>query len=414
MSVAAGPFSRTGRLLSMEMLTRRCSLRAMMMTRTMTRTAVANRAEGEANVSTSVTKMKGYSELMLTAAMPAQHRRMVSVAAAHERVLVTGAEGQIGVELVPLLRSVYGAANVLATDLQPSTVSTHVLDVTDVESLHRLVSEHETTLVVHLASLLSAVGELKPQLALRVNNKGLENVLEVARQRATITSRPLKVFSPSSIAAFGASTPKDETPNLTVMRPTTMYGVTKVFGELLGAYYASKYGIDYRSLRYPGIISAEAPPGGGTTDYAVDIYHQALTTGRYACFLREHTYLPMMYMDDCLRATMLLLRADKSRLEHTTYNVGAMTVCPSELVSAIQSRVPDFHVHYEPDFREDIAQSWPRSIDDSAARKDWDWHPEYDIERMTDAMLAKLRKKYAVDTASQHYTVAAVAGASQH
>ena len=211
-----------------------------------------------------------------------------------------------------------------------------------------------------------------------MNNRGLENVLEIAR--ASANERMIKIFAPSSIAAFGSSTPKDSTPDLTIMRPNTIYGVTKVYGELLGEYYSTKYGVDFRSLRYPGIISADAPPGGGTTDYAVDIYHHAVKHGRYECFIKEKTYLPMMFMDDCLKGTLMFIEADKSRLTQTTYNLGSMTLCPSELASTIRDRLPNFIMTYNPDFREDIAQSWPRSIDDSLARMDWDWKPDYDIE----------------------------------
>lgn len=229
-------------------------------------------------------------------------------------------------------------------------------------------------------------------ITLQINNKGLENVLEVAR--TMIGEKPMKVFAPSSIAAFGTSTPKDDTPDLTIMRPNTMYGVTKVFGELLGDYYASKYGVDYRSLRYPGIISANAPPGGGTTDYAVHIYHHALIHGQYECFLQKSTYLPMMYMDDCLNGTISLLQADKARLSQTTYNIGSMSLCPSDVARAIQKRIPQFKVTYKEDFRNAIAQSWPRSLDDSLARQDWGWKPVYCLDKMTDEMLKKLKIKY--------------------
>lgn len=311
-----------------------------------------------------------------------------------ERILVTGAKGQIGVELVPRLRTVFGDRNVIATDLEPCEhAHVHALDVVDRDTMEGIVRRNNVTMIVHLASLLSAVGEMKPQLALKINNKGLENVLEIARTTC-VEGRQMKVFSPSSIAAFGTSTPKDATPDVTVMRPNTMYGVTKVFGELLGEYYAAKYGVDYRSIRYPGIISADAPPGGGTTDYAVDIFHQALTRGQYECFLREGTYLPMMYMDDCLKGTMMLIEADRSRLRKTTYNLASMSICPSELAGAIQRRIPGFSITYKADFREEIAQTWPRSIDDTCAREDWDWKPDFDMEAMTDAMLEKLGKKY--------------------
>eukprot|EP00240_Pyramimonas_obovata_P016147 CAMPEP_0118951410 /NCGR_PEP_ID=MMETSP1169-20130426/53057_1 /TAXON_ID=36882 /ORGANISM="Pyramimonas obovata, Strain CCMP722" /LENGTH=295 /DNA_ID=CAMNT_0006898459 /DNA_START=380 /DNA_END=1267 /DNA_ORIENTATION=+ len=261
-------------------------------------------------------------------------------------------------------------------------------DVKDYESLARLVLEHRVDHIVHLASLLSAVGEKDPQLTLKVNNSGTQNVLELARMHG------LKVFAPSTIAVFGPSTPKVDTPDACAMQPTTMYGITKVHQELLGNYYHTKYGVDYRSIRYPGIVSSKAMPGGGTTDYAVDIYHEALKTGAYRCFLQEDAVLPMMYMPDCLKATADLMFAPQDVLTQTTYNVTAMSFSPAELSGSIRKVIPGFETEYCPDYRQEIASSWPRSIDDSLARRDWGWQNDFDIDGMTADMLRELAPRY--------------------
>jgi len=254
----------------------------------------------------------------------------------------------------------------------------------------RIVLEYRIDWVIHLASLLSAIGEQNPQLAMKLNTRGIENILELARQNR------LKVFAPSTIAVFGATSPKDNTPDFTVMRPSTIYGVTKVYLELLGEYYHSKYGVDFfRSVRYPGIISNLAMPGGGTTDYAVEIYHEAIKHKRYTCFLRDDAKMPMLYMPDCINAVINLLEAPASCLQQRTYNLTGFSFTPKELANSIRSQIPDFTIEYKPDFRQKIADSWPKSIDDSAARKDWGWNPSYTVETMTTDMLAVLRRKYS-------------------
>mmetsp|Transcript_20056 Transcript_20056/g.50872 ORF Transcript_20056/g.50872 Transcript_20056/m.50872 type:complete len:495 (-) Transcript_20056:1265-2749(-) len=320
------------------------------------------------------------------------------------RFLVTGACGQIGQELIPFLRARVGVENVVASDVKTNRQLLEAgpfvyLDVCDRDSLARIAIEHGVTHVIHLATLLSAVGERNPQLALKVNTTGIHNVLDLA------AAHSFKVYAPSTIAVFGNSSPKVHTPNDTVMQPGTMYGVTKVHQELLGDYYSHKFGVDYRSLRYPGIISANAPPGGGTTDYAVDIFHQALKTGTYTCFLSEGAVLPMMYMPDCLEATWKLIMAPRAALTRTTYNVAAMSFSPQELAAAIHALLPDFSMTYTPDYRDDIAKTWPQSLDDSLARRDWGWRPRYDLTAMARDMVSQLRRQHAQrlsQLASQH------------
>ena len=318
--------------------------------------------------------------------------------APHPRILVTGAVGQIGSELTVELRKRYGADNVVAAGhrTQPSGVLRdggpfEFIDVTRRETLEAVVAKYDIDTVYHMAAVLSVVGEEKPLLAWDVNMNGLHNVLEVARQR------PLRrVFCPSSIAVFGPETPRDNTPQETILRPTTMYGVTKVAGELLGEYYARRFGVDVRGVRYPGIISSETLPGGGTTDYAVAIFYEAIAHRRYTCFVREDTVLPMMYMPDCIKAAIQLMEVDRSRLKHhTDFNLAAMSFSAGELAAEIKKHMPDFVCEYKPDDRQKIADSWPRSIDDSAARKEWAWQPGYDLAAMTTDMLAKLGQRHA-------------------
>ncbi|MCX6572624.1 MAG: NAD-dependent epimerase/dehydratase family protein [Candidatus Aminicenantes bacterium] len=317
-----------------------------------------------------------------------------------KRVLMTGAAGQIGSELAQALRAKYGRDNVLVTDVvRPPAVLAEsgpfeLVDVTNRSALDGLIGKFGADTVYHLAALLSATGEKNPQKAWDVNMNGLYNILEIGRARGLV-----RIFSPSSIAVFGPSTPRERTPQDTVLGPSTMYGVTKVAGELLADYYVRKYGLDVRGCRYPGIISHLTLPGGGTTDYAVAIYYEAVKHGRYTCFLREDTRLPMMYMPDCLKCTLDLMDADFARLSyHAGFNVTAMSFSAGELAAEIRKHVPGFEVRYEPDFRQAIADSWPASIDDSAARAEWDWKPDYDLAAMTVDMLAALRARYAAGT----------------
>ncbi|UCC76962.1 MAG: L-threonine 3-dehydrogenase [Anaerolineales bacterium] len=314
------------------------------------------------------------------------------------RILVTGAVGQIGSELTPALRKRYGSENVVAcghkTTPSPKLREAgpfEFIDVTRRDTVEAAVERYEIDTIYHLAAILSAVGEQKPHLAWDVNINGLYNILEIARER-----KLSRVFCPSSIAAFGPETPRDNTPQETVLRPKTMYGVTKVAGELLCDYYFHRFGLDVRGVRYPGIISNETPPGGGTTDYAVEIFYEAIKHKRYSCFLREDTVLPMMYMPDCIKAAIDLMEADLSQLKrHADYNVAAFSFSPTELVAEIQKHIPELACAYDPDFRQQIADSWPRTLDDSAAREDWGWEPDYDLEAMVADMVEKLGRKHA-------------------
>ena len=309
-------------------------------------------------------------------------------------VLLTGANGQIGSELVAFLRERHGPEQVVRLDLKPPPAANgrspsgpfEVADVRDREALAAVVEDHEIDVVYHLASLLSATGEQAPRRAWSVNVDGLRNVLELAREH------DLRVFWPSSIAVFGPSTPKVDPPQQTVLDPGTIYGVTKRSGELLCQYYHRRYGLDVRSLRFPGLISHKTAPEGGTTDYAVDMYERAAAGEDYTCFLAAGTRLPMMYMPDALRAILELMAADAEALSvRDSYNVGALSFSPRELADALRRHVPGFSCTYEPDERQAIADDWPASVDDHSAREDWGWAPAYDLDAMTDDMLEHLR-----------------------
>ena len=315
-----------------------------------------------------------------------------------KRILVTGAVGQIGSELTLELRRRYGAENVVATGhkTKPSSVLCdsgpfEFVDVTHRETVEAVVKEYNIDTIYHMAAILSAVGEEKPHLAWDVNINGLYNILEIVRERDLT-----RVFCPSSIAVFGPETPRNNTPQETVLRPTTMYGVTKVAGELLCNYYVRRFGVDVRGVRYPGIISSETLPGGGTTDYAVAIYYEAVANKRYTCFVREDTVLPMMYMPDCIKGTVDLMEAEFDQLQHhADFNLASMSFSAAELAAEIKKHIPEFECEYRPDSRQAIADSWPRSLDDSAARQEWGWEPEYDLAAMTEDMLEKLGKRHA-------------------
>jgi len=308
------------------------------------------------------------------------------------RIVVTGAAGQIGTEMVSRLRDEYGTDAVLATDIRSAGSESGpfaFVDVTNGESLDAAVGRHRADTIFHLAAILSAVGERRPQLTYQVNIGGLFNVLEVARARGCA------VFTPSSIAAFGPSTPPDPTPQDTIQRPNTMYGVSKVAGELLCDYYYTRFGLDTRGVRYPGLISHVAEPGGGTTDYAVEIYYEAVRHNRYECFLSGETQLDMMYMPDAIRAAVELMEAPADSLTHrNAFNVTAMQLTPEKIAESIRRRLPDFELTCDVDpERQRIAESWPRRIDDSAARTEWGWKHQYDLDAMTDEMLDELAKK---------------------
>jgi len=308
-----------------------------------------------------------------------------------DKVLVIGACGQLGSELTIALGQLFGNDNVIASDISSpndsiSDFSFERLDIMNAARLAEVVDAYGITQIYHLAAILSAKGEENPKWAWNLNMTGLLNVLEIAKEKNI-----KKVYWPSSIAVFGPNTPMDATPQHTVMDPNTVYGISKLAGERWCEYYHEKYGVDVRSLRYPGLIGYKSLPGGGTTDYAVDIYHKALEGEHFKCFLAENTYLPMMYMPDAIKATIDLMEAPAEQVKvRSSYNVAAFSFSPAEIAAAIQSQVPSLTIEYNPDFRQPIADSWPNTIDDSVARTDWGWQPEHDLQSMTTDILANL------------------------
>ncbi|MFN4315096.1 MAG: NAD-dependent epimerase/dehydratase family protein [Chitinophagaceae bacterium] len=310
-----------------------------------------------------------------------------------EKILVIGASGQIGVELTLALRKLYGNQQVIASDLREQNpllegTGPYVsLDVMNKEMLHVQVIRQNITQIYLLAAILSATGEKNPNLAWHLNMQGLLNVLDIAREEQLH-----KVYWPSSIAVFGPSSPKRDCPQQTIIEPSTVYGISKYAGEFWCNYYFNRFGVDVRSLRYPGLISYKSAPGGGTTDYAVEIFHDALEEGSYKCFLNKDTYLPMMYMPDAIRATIELMEAPAHQLSvRTSYNLSGMSFSPQEIAAEIKKHIPGFSISYEPDYRQQIADSWPQSIDDSVARKDWGWKEEFDLAAMTADMFQNLQ-----------------------
>ncbi len=310
------------------------------------------------------------------------------------KILIIGACGQIGSELTQRLREIYGEEQVIASDIRKGTQDVfktgafEELNAMDKEAIEAVLDKYQITDVYLLAAMLSAKAEQNPELAWNLNMTSLFHILNFAKEK-----KIQKVFWPSSIAVFGRTTPKAHTPQLTVMEPTTVYGISKQSGERWCEYYHQKYGIDVRSIRYPGLISWKTPPGGGTTDYAVDIYYKALEEGKYTCFLSEETELPMMYMCDAIRATIELMQADEKDIKiRSSYNIASLSFTPKEIAEEIRKHIPNFEIDYAPDFRQAIADSWPSSINDDKAREDWNWKPEFDMEKMTIEMLENLKK----------------------
>jgi nucleoside-diphosphate-sugar epimerase len=311
------------------------------------------------------------------------------------KILIIGACGQIGTELTQNLRKIYGVENVVASDvrkLNNSVVNDGIFEVVnalDFNQIQELVEKYEITDVYLMAALLSATAEKNPAFAWDLNMNSLFHVLNLAKE-----GKIQKIFWPSSIAVFGPTTPKENTPQFTIMEPSTVYGISKQSGERWCEYYHNIYGVDVRSIRYPGLISWTTPPGGGTTDYAVDIYYKALENASYECFLSENTGLPMMYMDDAIRATIQIMQAPKESIKiRSSYNLSAISFTPKEIAAEIKKHIPDFTITYKPDFRQKIADSWPSSIDDSRAREDWGWQHEFDMDKMTRVMLENLKEK---------------------
>lgn len=308
-----------------------------------------------------------------------------------DTILVIGSSGQIGTELVQNLREIYGNSNVIASDIKPHSTEEgpfEALNVLDQQAISDAVKKHKVTQVYLLAALLSATAEQNPKFGWQLNMEGLFNILDLAKEKII-----KKVYWPSSIAVFGPNTPKVSTPQHCVMEPSTVYGISKQAGERWCEYYFKKYGVDVRSLRYPGLIGYKSAPGGGTTDYAVHIFHEALKNGSYECFLSENTTLPMMYMPDAIRATINIMDAESASIKvRSGYNISGMSFSPKEIAKEVEKHVPGFKMTYNPDYRQQIADSWPQSIDDSASRNDWGWKPEYDLAGMVRDMFINLKK----------------------
>lgn len=306
------------------------------------------------------------------------------------KILIIGAGGQVGQELSTTLRRIYGTENVITSDIrepEKKEVPFELLDAMDGEKLKSIVEKHAITEVYHLAALLSATAEKQMKFAWDLNMQSLFHVLDLAKEK-----KIRKIFWPSSIAVFGPNTPRNNTPQHTITDPTTVYGISKLAGERWCEYYAAKFNVDVRSIRYPGLIGYQSQPGGGTTDYAVDIYYKALSDKKYECFLSEDTSLPMMYMEDAIRATIELMQADKEKISiRSSYNLGGISFSPKEIADSIKKEIPDFEITYAPDFRQQIAESWPNSIDDSKAQSDWGWELKYDLNRMTKDMLKNIK-----------------------
>ena len=310
-----------------------------------------------------------------------------------ETVLIIGANGQLGSVLSKELQKIYGKNNVIASDIYSNSNFDgvfEIIDATDIKAIENIVDKYDVNQIYHLAAILSAKGEKKPLKTWDLNLSMMLNVFEVARK-----NNVNKVFFPSSIAVFGDSAPLENTPQTTFLNPATVYGMSKVAGENWAQYYFNNYGLDIRSIRYPGIIGYQSMPGGGTTDYAVEIYHSAVKNENYSCFLNPDTKLPMIYMDDAIRSTIELMQAPKENIKtRTSYNLGSMSFSPAEITLEIQKLYPNFRVEFNADYRQEIAAKWPKSINDDEARKDWNWKPAYDLKLMTSVMLEKLEEKY--------------------
>ncbi len=308
-------------------------------------------------------------------------------------ILVIGANGQLGTVLTTALKERYGNDKVLASDVikkENNTGLFEIIDATDFNVLQQIVKKYKVSQIYHLAAILSAKGEQNPILSWEINTKTLLNVLEVSR-----LNKVEKVFYPSSIAVFGQNAPKENTPNNSILDPETVYGISKVDGENWAQYYYKKYDLDVRSLRYPGVVGYQSLPGGGTTDYAVDIFHKAIIGNTFSCFLKADTKLPMIFIDDAVRATIELMEAPEHQIKiRTSYNISGVSFTPKEVAEEIQKQISDFKITYEPDFRQDIADNWPESVDDTKAQEHWNWKPKYNLSTITDIMLEKLKEQY--------------------